>query len=131
MVVKHCSKRLLAAAAAATAALVTVPTARAQTIGVWAKGTNGNWSTTGASRWTNGVVPNAIGDTASIDQTQAAASSTTTVTISGGVTVGTISHFGTTTLTDRSWIIAANTGITLNQDGAGTGRATISNSMSA
>src|SRR5947207_1747694 len=91
-----------AIAAAAAAALGSSHAAYGQTVGTWASGVTGNWSTTGASGWTNGVVPNAIGDIASYDTTGTTSSPTLTQNIAGGVTVGTITVGGTT---DRSLLI--------------------------
>jgi fibronectin-binding autotransporter adhesin len=122
--------------AASAAVFVTgLPSARAAT---WNLGTIGNWNSVNASGatggWTDPAYPDAIGAVASIVMpgTGPAASATTTQNVAGGVTVGALSISGTqTTGTDRSWIITGTSGITLNQDGAGSGSATISNSYVA
>jgi hypothetical protein len=122
----------LALAVSAGVASLSVPTtARAQVVGVWGKNSSNTWNSTGSNGWTNGTVPGVQGDIASIDNSNATASSTTT--LDSGRTVGTISQFGafTSAISDRSWTIALTTNqLVLDQDGyAGPGRAVIRNSL--
>ena len=77
-------------------------------------------------------MPNAIGATANFSTTASNAAATTTVDDGVTYTVGTLSYTGTA---NRGRTIAIpnavpNTGLILNQDGAGSGTATISNTNS-
>lgn len=92
-------------------------------------GTGTNWSSTvppNAIGW-SGTVPNAPGAVANHSVNTASAT-----TVDGNYTVGTISY---NTTNDSDWIIrsdaTASRTITLNQDGAGSGNATISSSNSS
>jgi autotransporter-associated beta strand protein len=106
----------LLAAGLLTASFVITPSVQAAN---WA-GNVGNWSSTGNPGW-NGAVPNAVGAVANFN----AANMTPTQDISGGVTVGTLSF--TTQSSSLNVRLAATSGITLNQDGSGSGRARIIN----
>ncbi|MEO5712347.1 MAG: autotransporter-associated beta strand repeat-containing protein [Luteolibacter sp.] len=90
-------------------------------------GGSGNWNSAVSPGWTTGGVPNAIGAVA--DYTS---SGTTTVTVaqnvSGGVTAGSINYSGST---NQTWAFTLTNALTLNQDGAGSGFATISNANSS
>ena len=80
---------------------------------------NGVWSTT--TDWTPTGFPNASGD---IARYNASTSITTTQDVVAGITVGTITRGGGGAAT---WTITPTNPITLNQDGAGSGTATLSN----
>lgn len=88
-------------------------------------GANGNWSSNGNPGWNGSGVPNAIGAVANFGAT---VTGTTTQNVGGGVTVGTISL---TNISNFSRTITNTNGITMNQDGAGAGFATISNNTQA
>jgi fibronectin-binding autotransporter adhesin len=87
----------------------------------WAGG-SGNWSSDANPGWNGTGVPNGIGAVANFGDI---VTGTTTQDIAGGVTVGTISLTSTANI---SRTITNTNGITMNQDGAGSGFATISNS---
>jgi autotransporter-associated beta strand protein len=89
----------------------------------WA-GNAGLWSSDGDPGWNGTGVPNAIGAIANFGSNPTV-NSATTQDIVGGVTVGTISYSNTANF---SRTITNTNGITMNQDGAGAGFATISNS---
>ena len=103
------------AAGLLTASFVVAPSTQAST---WAGG-NGNWSSNGSPGWNGTGVPNAVGAVANHGNTN---TSITTVDIA--VTVGTISL---TNNSNNGWNFTLTNGITLDQDGAGSGNATISN----
>jgi autotransporter-associated beta strand protein len=87
-------------------------------------GSSGNWSSNGNPGWNGTGVPNAQGAIAAkTDALQA----TTNQDIAAGVTVGTLSLSGSTNI---SWTFTLVNSITFNQDGAGAGAATISNTNS-
>ena len=109
------------AAGLLTASFVATPSVQASD---WAGG-NGIWSSTVSPGWTVGGVPNAVGAVANHGVSTA---TVTTQDVVGGVTVGTISL---TNNSAHSWTFTLTNGITLNQDNAGSGRATISNTNSA
>jgi autotransporter-associated beta strand protein len=101
--------------------------ARAVTNGTWA-GTSNPWSTVGSTGWTNGVVPNGVGDSAT--DSQATASTNQSIDVGGGVTVGNITaNWGGTV--NKSWQITLTNSLTMNQDGAGAGSASIMNAASS
>lgn len=102
----------LAMAILAMAALISSPGAQAQTYTY--TGGSGNWSAT--NNWTPNGTPNAIG--AVIQRTTGSASLTQDVV--GGVTVGTISNSG-----NNAFNILNTGGLTLNQNGASAGTASI------
>ena len=106
----------LLAAGLLTASFVVTPSVQASD---WT-GASANWSSNANPGWNGTGVPNAVGAVANYG---GSASVTTTQDVAG-VTVGTISWTGSG---DRNWSITLTNGITLNQDGAGSGRATISN----
>lgn len=103
------------------------------------RGLDGLWSNNAtvvaagdAGGWNGTGVPNAIGATANFSTTASNAAATTTVDDGVTYTVGTLSYTGTA---NRGRTIAIpnavpNTGLILNQDGAGSGTATISNANS-
>ncbi len=102
---------------------ILVPTsARAVVNGTWA-GTNNPWSTVGPTGWTNGVMPNGVGDTAT---DSVGASVTIPIDVSGGVTVGMIKADFTT---NNSMQVTPTNNLTMNQDGAGAGSASIINNI--
>ena len=105
------------AAGLLTASIVVAPSTQASD---WA-GTNGNWSSNGSPGWNGTGVPNAVGAVANHGNANA---STTTQDVALGVTVGTISL---TNNSNHQWNFTLANGITLDQDGAGSGNATISN----
>lgn len=83
-------------------------------------GTSGSWDT--ATLWTPSTgYPNAAG---AIARYNGSAASTTTQSLTGGVTVGTITRGGSA---NAAWTILPTNGITLSEDGSGLGFATISN----
>jgi autotransporter-associated beta strand protein len=84
-------------------------------------GGNANWSSNGNPGWNGTGVPNGVGVTANHG---VSTTTTTTQDVVGGVTVGTISL---TNNSNNGWTFTNTNGITLNQDGAGAGTATISN----
>jgi fibronectin-binding autotransporter adhesin len=88
-------------------------------------GASGNWSSDLSPGWNGTGVPNAIGAIANFGDI---VTGTTTQDVAGGVTVGTISFSSTANI---SRTITNTAGITLNQDGAGAGFASISNSDAA
>lgn len=106
----------LLAAGLLTASFVVTPSVQAAN---WAGGA-GNWSSNTSPGWNGSGVPNEVGAVARTGS----GNSTITQDISGGVTVGTISQSNTggTQLT-----ITNSNGITLDQDGSGTGTARILN----
>lgn len=83
----------------------------------------GNWSNAG--NWAGGV-PNSIGALARF----VGSAARTTVQNLASVTVGTVNHAGTAAV---NWTIdgSSGNGLVLNQDGAGAGSATISNTSTA
>jgi fibronectin-binding autotransporter adhesin len=86
--------------------------------------TGGMWSVT--TNWSGGVVPNAIGDSASYDGVSGGGLSKTVVQdIAAGVTLGSLSLTGSANV---GFTLTLTNPITFNQDGAGAGTATISNS---
>jgi fibronectin-binding autotransporter adhesin len=95
----------------------------------WTTG-NGSWSTQNVATlgWA-GSLPDAVGDSANWDDTSKA-SITTTQDLTGNRTVGKIEIAGNA---NASWQItlASGKGLTLNQDGAGSGTALISNVTNA
>ena len=103
------------AAGLLTASFVVAPSTQAAD---WAGG-NGNWSSTVSPGWTVGGVPNAVGAVANHGN-----SNTSITTVDIAVTVGTISL---TNNSNHAWNFGLTSGITLDQDGAGSGNATISN----
>ena len=104
-------------AAAVAAALLLAAPAGAST---W-NGAGADWSSDGDPGWNGTGVPNGVGAVANIP---AGSGSGNDITVTGvSPTVGTIEQFGTGNVT-RS--ISTGT-ITLNEDGAGAGHATISN----
>ena len=88
-------------------------------------GASGNWDSDASPGWNGTGVPNAMGAIANFGDI---VTGTTTQNVVGGVTVGTISLSSTANI---SRTITNTNGITLNQDGAGGGFATISNSDAA
>lgn len=86
----------------------------------WAGG-SANWSSNLNPGWNGNGVPNAAAAIANFSDT---VTGTTTQDVSGGVTVVTISFTANSSI---SRAITNTNGITLNQDGAGAGFATISN----
>jgi autotransporter-associated beta strand protein len=83
---------------------------------------NGNWGD--STRWVDGIIPNAQGDTA--QYLGGIGSQITFNDVSGGVTVGTLLADMTTNI---SWQITPNNNVFLNQDGAGPLRATVINDI--
>jgi len=81
---------------------------------------SGSWGV--ASNWSPTIVPNGIGDTAFYDG--ANGNRTVNQNTGGNVTLGTLSLTGSTSAT---FTVSNANGITMNQDGAGAGFATISN----
>ncbi len=107
-------------ALAFVAALFILQSAGAST---WAGG-NGNWSSDASPGWNGTGVPNAAGAVA--QNTNAGnVGATTVVDVPGGVTIGTLSLGATR---NANWGLTLLNPITLNQDGAGAGAATIVNS---
>jgi autotransporter-associated beta strand protein len=94
---------------------------QAAVVGQWITGT-GNWSD--SAKWQGGVIPNGQGDSAIFTT---GSSSTTTVDVAGGVTLGTLKVDG---VGNASWQITptANS-VFLNQDGAGPLSASIVNNI--
>jgi fibronectin-binding autotransporter adhesin len=90
----------------------------------WVGGAAG-WSSTGIPGW-NGSVPNGQGAVAQWVTPQAEFPETYQ-DIGGGVTVGTIKYGNSNDMGAMYWYIQPDQGITLDQDGAGAGFATISN----
>lgn len=88
-------------------------------------GASGNWSSNAIPGWNGTGVPDAAG--ASGFYTGASAP-VTTQDVVAGVTVGTLSLGGSSAAS--AWTFTMNNSITLNQDGAGAGVATISNTNS-
>ena len=89
---------------------------------------SGNWSSNGAPGWNGTGVPNAIGATASFGTASVATSgNTTTQDIAGGITLGTLDFGNSSNLGSGARTLTMTNAITLNQDGAGSGYATISN----
>ncbi|MFZ4777694.1 MAG: autotransporter-associated beta strand repeat-containing protein [Terrimicrobiaceae bacterium] len=105
------------AAGLLTASIIVAPSAQAAN---W-NGTTGNWSSDGATGWNGTGVPNAVG---AVANHAVASNSNTTQDVALGVTVGTISL---TNNSNNQWTHTLTNGITLNQDNAGSGSATISN----
>ena len=93
--------------------LVAAPTAHGQS--TW-NVASGNWNSAG--NWLNGI-PNDVGATA-----QYTGSVSATTTVDAIETVGTLTLGGSSNV---SWTIAASSALTFNQDTAGSGLATISN----
>lgn len=87
-------------------------------------GASANWSSNANPGWNGSGVPNAVG---AVANHPAATNATTTVDVAGGVTVGTISL---TNNSNNSWQFTITNPITFNQDGSGTGAATLSNTNS-
>lgn len=89
---------------------------------------SGNWSSNSAPGWNGTGVPNAIGATASFGTASVATSgNTTTQDIAGGITLGTLDFGNSSNLGSGARTLTMTNAITLNQDGAGSGYATISN----
>jgi autotransporter-associated beta strand protein len=108
--------KTISAAGLLTASFVVTPSIQAAN---WAGGA-GNWSsTTNPSGW-NGAYPNAVGAVAN----SAVTNSVITQDVSGGVTVGTISLSGSG---NSKLDVSLTNGITLDQDGSGSGTASILN----
>jgi autotransporter-associated beta strand protein len=108
--------KTISAAGLLTASFVVTPSIQAAN---WAGGA-GNWSsTTNPSGW-NGAYPNAVGAVAN----SAGTNSVITQDVSGGVTVGTISLSGSG---NSKLDVSLTNGITLDQDGSGSGTASILN----
>jgi autotransporter-associated beta strand protein len=108
--------KTISAAGLLTASIVVAPSAQAAD---WAGGV-GNWSSTGAPSGWNGTAPNAVGAVAN----SAVTNSVITQDVSGGVTVGTISLSGSG---NSKLDVSLTNGITLDQDGSGSGTASILN----
>jgi autotransporter-associated beta strand protein len=118
------------AAAACAASLIVTSAARAAVVGTWTSPVTGasseNWSVAGSTAnggWSNGVVPNAQGDTG---QYTTGLSCITLQDIVGGVTVGTLKVDGTN---NASWQIRPANDVIMNQDGPGPGFASIINDI--
>ena len=107
------------AAGLLTASIVVAPSAQAAD---WT-GANANWSSNGNPGWNGTGVPNAVGAVANHG-----VSTTSVTTVDSSVTVGTIAL---TNNSNHRWTITLTNGITLDQDGAGSGNATISNTNTA
>jgi fibronectin-binding autotransporter adhesin len=110
--------KTISAAGLLTASFVVTPSVQAAN---WA-GTPGNWSSNGNPGWNGTGVPDAVG---AVANKSTSPSSVTTQDVVAGVTVGTIQF--TTVGSAIKWELTLTNGITLNQDGAGSGTATISN----
>jgi autotransporter-associated beta strand protein len=108
--------KTISAAGLLTASFVVAPSAQAANWG----GGSGNWSSTTAANGWNGAYPNAVGAVAN----SAAGNSVITQDVSGGVTVGTISLGGSG---NSKLDVTLTNGITLDQDGSGSGTASILN----
>ncbi len=108
--------KTISAAGLLTASFVVAPSAQAANWG----GGSGNWSSTTAANGWNGAYPNAVGAVAN----SAAGNSVITQDVSGGVTVGTISLGGSG---HSKLDVTLTNGITLDQDGSGSGTASILN----
>lgn len=115
-------RRFISALIAVVTCILLSTNAWAVTNGTWA-GTNNPWSTVGPTGWTNGVAPNGVGDTAT---DSVGASVTIPIDVSGGVTVGMIKADFTT---NNSMQVTPNNNLTMNQDGAGVGSASIINNI--
>ena len=111
----------LLAAGLLTASFVVTPSVQAAN---WA-GNVGIWSSNSSPGWNGTGVPNAVGAVANFN----ASNMTPTQDIIGGVTVGTLSF--TTQSASINANITNTNGITLNEDGSGSGRARILNTNNA
>jgi fibronectin-binding autotransporter adhesin len=122
-------RKSIALAVVAVTASLLVSTAAQANDAFWTTG-NGNWSTQNAASagWA-GSLPDAVGDSANWDTT-GKASITTTQDLAGSRTVGKIEITGNANV---SWQITLASGknLVLNQDGAGSGTAIISDAMTA
>jgi len=119
-------RRSIAFAVAAGIACLFISTAAQATDAIWGTA-SGNWSTVSATNgWTN-AVPDAVGDTGTYDTT-GHSSVTTTQDITGNRTVGKLEVKGSST---GSWTITLASGknLVMDQDGAGPGVATLSNTQ--
>lgn len=111
--------KTISAAGLLTASFVVAPSVQAAN---WS-GNTGNWSSNSSPGWNGTGVPDAVGAVATKSANNT--SSLTTQDVVAGVTVGAIQF--TTVGSAINWQITLTNGITLNQDGAGSGTATISN----
>ncbi len=117
-------KSIALAVFAGTASLF-VPTAAHAIVANWTDdvpNVNGNWSDT--TRWHEGLIPNAQGDTA--QYLGGIGSQVTFVDVVGGVRVGTLRAAMTTNI---SWQIRPVNDVIMDHDGAGPGRASILNEI--
>ena len=80
--------------------------------GVWQPSTGGTWDGSTTANWSNGHIPNAVGDSASFENS--AATSTSTVTLAISPTVGTLNFNDI-----QTYVIAAASGQTLTLDNGG------------
>jgi autotransporter-associated beta strand protein len=87
-------------------------------------GPSADWSNAGS--WIDGV-PNNTGAVANF-ATAPTASVTTSIALGGPFTVGSIHYGSNSNIGNFSWTIVNSNGLTLNQDDAGSGNATITNS---
>ena len=80
--------------------------------GIWLPTGSGTWDNTTTTNWSNGVIPQAVGDTASFSSATVSA----TVTLAFSATVGTVNFNDA-----NSYLLAAGAGDTLTLDNGGIG----------